>query len=82
MRYRRTLGIQEGTGRRSRVHYHSLRRWVTTAAVNAAVTPRMVSLVIGLGEGRKGMTLGRCWRGADDEALRAVVEAVRLPFLG
>lgn len=81
-RYRRDLGIQEGTGRRSLVNFHSLRRWFITAAVNAGQPPHMVSLVVGHQEGRKGMTLGRYWQGAQDDALRAVVEAVRLPAPG
>ncbi len=78
-RYRRRLGIQEGTGRRSKVNFHSFRRFFITSAVNAGQPGHMVSLVVGHAEGRKGMTLGRYWAGADDEALRAVVEAVRLP---
>lgn len=78
-RYRRGLGIQEGEGRRSRVNFHSWRRWFSTSAVNSGQPPHMVSLVIGHSEGRKGMTLGRYWQGADDPALRAVVEAVKLP---
>ena len=78
-RYRRGLGIQEGTGRRSLVNFHSWRRWFITSAVNAGQPPHMVSLVAGHEEGRKGMTLGRYWQGADDDALRAVVEAVKLP---
>jgi integrase len=78
-RYRRTLGIQEGTGRRSQVNLHSFRRWFITAAVNAQQAPHMVSLVVGHAEGRKGMTVSRYWQGADDGALRAVVESVRLP---
>ena len=78
-RYREGLGIKEGTGRRSLVNFHSWRRWMVTAAINAGQPPHMVSLVVGHTEGRKGMTLGRYWSGADDGALRAVVEAVKLP---
>jgi integrase len=79
MRYRRKLGIQEWTGRRSSVNFHSLRRWFITAAINAPQPPHIVSLVVGHKEGREGMTMGRYWQGADDAALRACVEAVRLP---
>ncbi len=78
-RWRRTLGIQDGAGRRSVVNMHSCRRWFVSKAVNAGQPPHMVSLVAGHTEGRKGMTLGRYWGGADDGALRDVVEAVRLP---
>ena len=78
-RYRRELGIQDGDGRRSLVNFHSFRRWCITSAVNAGQPPHMVSLLVGHSEGRKGMTLGRYWGGADDDALRAVVEAVKLP---
>jgi integrase len=81
-RYRRTLGIQDGDARRSRVNFHSFRRWFTTAAINAGQPSHVVSLVVGHAEGRSGMTLGRYWQGADDPALRAVVEAVRLPNIG
>jgi integrase len=79
-RYRRELGIQEGARRRSRINFHSFRRWFITAAINANQPPHVVSLVTGHKEGRKGMTLGRYWQGADDAALRAVVEAVKLPW--
>jgi integrase len=81
-RYRRSLGIQEGTGRRSLVNLHSFRHWFITAAVNATNLPHMVSLLVGHEEGLKGMTLGRYWAGDDDQALRAVVEAVKLPSPG
>jgi integrase len=78
-RYRRSLGIQDGTGRRSLVTFHSFRRWFITRAVNAGQPPHIVSLVVGHKEGRKGMTLGRYWQGAEDDALRVCVEAVKLP---
>jgi integrase len=78
-RYRRSLNIQEGSGRRSRVNFHSMRRWFISAAINAGQPPHMVALLAGHREGRKGMTLGRYWQGADDAALRACVEAVKLP---
>lgn len=80
-RYRRSLGVQDGTGRRSLVNFHSWRRWFDTAALNAGQPPHFVSLVMGHAEGRKGMTLGPYWGGAEDDALRAVVEAVKLPQL-
>ncbi len=78
-RYRRTLKIEAGHGRRSTVNLHSARRWFVSAAINAGQQPHMVSLVVGHTEGRKGMTLGRYWSGADDAGLRAVVESIRLP---
>ena len=78
-RYRESLNVDEGTARRSRVNMHSWRRWMITTAINAGAPTHVVSLVVGHTEGRRGMTLGRYWSGADDEALRAVVEAVRLP---
>jgi integrase len=77
--YRRSLDIQDGTGRRSLINFHSFRRWFITAAVNAGQPPHVVSLVVGHTEGRKGMTLGRYWNGSEDAALRACVEAVRIP---
>jgi integrase len=78
-RYRRSLGLQEGNGRRSRINLHSLRRFFVTTAINAGQPPHVVSLVVGHAEGRKGMTLSRYWAGSEDAALRGVVEAVRLP---
>jgi site-specific recombinase XerD len=78
-RYRRSLGIQDGEGRRSLTNFHSFRRWHITSAVNAGQPPHVVSLVVGHTEGRKGMTLGRYWQGSEDDALRACVEAVKLP---
>jgi hypothetical protein len=68
-RYRRSLGIQDGEGRRSLVNFHSWRRWFVTKAVNAGQPAHIVALVVGHKEGRKGMTLGRYWQGADDEAM-------------
>ncbi len=79
MRYRRSVGIQDGTARRSLLNMHSFRRWFSTSAVNADQPPHMVSLIVGHAEGRRGMTLGRYWSGAQDDALRAVVESVKLP---
>jgi integrase len=79
MRYRRSLGIQDGDGRRSRVNFHSFRRWFNTAAINAGQPPHIVALVMGHSEGRKGMTLGLYWAGAEDKALRSCVNAVQLP---
>lgn len=77
-RYRRSLGLEDGDSRRSLLNFHSLRRFFITEAINADQPPHLVSLIVGHTEGRKGMTLGRYWSGAQDEALRAVVEAVRL----
>jgi integrase len=79
VRYRRSLGIQEGGGRRSLVNFHSFRRWFVTAAIRAEQPPHLVSVVAGHSEGLKGMTLGRYYAGPTDEQLRAVVEAVKLP---
>lgn len=78
-RYRRRLDVQEGEGRRSLVNLHSFRRWFITKAINAGRPPHVVSLVVGHTEGREGMTLSRYWSGAEDAALRDVVEAVTLP---
>jgi integrase len=75
-RFRRSLGIQDGDGRRSRVNFHSFRRWFNTAAINAGQSERLVRYLMGHADDT--MT-GRYWSGAEDAALRAVVEAVRLP---
>lgn len=47
-----------------------IRRWFITTAINTGQPPDRLVLVAGQSEGRKGMTLGRCWHHADDPALR------------
>ncbi|TLU71252.1 tyrosine-type recombinase/integrase [Lichenicoccus roseus] len=78
-RYREKLGIDAGSSRQSQITFHSLRHWFSTAAINAGEPPHVVAYVMGHKEGRQGMTLGRYWNGAGDTALKAVVEAVKLP---
>jgi integrase len=78
-RHRESLGIAEGDERRSLVNFHSFRRWFISEALDAGQPPRVVSMVAGHREGFAGITLGTYWRGADDAALRACVEAVGLP---
>lgn len=78
-RYREDVGVHEkGNGRRrSRVNFHSFRRWFVTAAVRARQPEHIVAQVVG--HRLAGMTLGVYHGGDTLDALRACVEAVRLP---
>jgi integrase len=80
-RYRQDLGVHEREvgRRRSRVNFHSFRRWFVTAAEQAGQAPHIISVVTGHTEGRKGMTLSVYSGGPAESQLRACVEAVRLP---
>ena len=70
--------LREGH-RRSKVNFHSFRRWFVTKAEQAGQPPHVISAVVGHVEGRQGMTLGTYSAGPAKEQMRAVVEAVRLP---
>jgi integrase len=79
--WRRATGVDEVIpgNRRSRVNFHSFRRWFITAAERAGVAePTIASLV---GHSRAGVTLGIYAEGPTLEAARAEVEKVRLPDL-
>ena len=80
--YRRFVGVDEVvTGRRrSRVNFHSFRRWFITEAERAGQPPHLISVVVG--HKREGMTLGVYSAGPQIEQVRAVVEAVKLPAGG
>jgi len=78
-RYRRLVGVDEvvGGNRRSRVNFHSFRRWFATKAEQAGQPEHIIAAV--LGHKRPGMTLGLYSRGPSLDQLRDCVEAVRLP---
>lgn len=81
-KYRRRVGVDdvvEGR-RRSRVNFHSFRRWFATKAEQAGQLESVIAAV--LGHRRPGMTFGRYSEGPSMEQLRTCVEAVRLPARG
>lgn len=79
--YRRGLGIDDRRPgeKRSRVDFHSFRRWFVTKAEQAGMLPHIVSAVVGHKAGREGMTLGTYSGGPSLEQRRACVQAVKLP---
>lgn len=77
--YRRSVGVNDirPGNRRSRVNFHSFRRWFITKAEQAGQPVSTIQLVVG--HKREGMTLGVYSGGATLEQLRECVEAVQLP---
>ncbi|MHB0704275.1 DUF6538 domain-containing protein [Roseomonas mucosa] len=79
-RYRQEVGVHEREEgrRRSRVNFHSFRRWFITKALQAGQPERVVKQVVG--HSLQGdVTLGVYFGGDLMPALRECVEAVRLP---
>jgi len=78
-RYRKSLGIddREDGQRRSRVNFHSWRRWFATQLEQAGTFPTLAARI--LGHEVPGMTYGLYSGGATEEQLVAAVNAVRLP---
>jgi len=79
VKYRRKVGVDDviSGSRRSRVTFHSFRRWFITKAEQADQSGDIIALVVG--HKRSGMTLGTYSGGALFEQKRKCVEAVRLP---
>jgi len=79
--YRRSVGVDDVVGkrRRSRVNYHSFRRWFITKAEQADQPEHLIAAVVG--HKRKGITLGIYSAGPLIAQARRVVEAVQLPKL-
>ena len=77
--YRRSVGIDERRegNRRSRVNFHSFRRWFITSAERADQPESIIASVVG--HTRNGMTLGVYSAGPKLEQARRCVEAVKLP---
>lgn len=77
--YRLAQGVDEKAEgqRRSRVNFHSWRRWFITKAIQANQPPHVVAQVAG--HEMQGMTLGTYHGGDTLLALRACVEAVNVP---
>jgi integrase len=78
-KYRQRCGVHDKPDgrRRSRVNFHSWRRWFATKAERAEHHEHLVSRV--LGHRLAGMSFGVYSGGALVEQLRAVVESVKLP---
>lgn len=79
--YRRSVGVDDVIPghRRSRVNFHSFRRWFITKAEQADQPESLIAAVVG--HKRNGMTLGTYSAGPLIAQARRVVEAVKLPSL-
>jgi Site-specific recombinase XerD len=79
--YRRALGVDDVVSgkRRSRVNFHSWRRWFITKGERAGVPEPLLAAIVG--HTRKGMTLGRYSEGPEMVAAREAVEKIKLPPL-
>jgi integrase len=78
--YRKKLGVHDKRpgSRRSKVNFHSFRRWFTTKAEDAGIRENVVSAILGHEEGQ-GITFG-VYSKAELLALKSeCVEAVQLP---
>jgi integrase len=81
-RYRERIGVREDIEgvRRSRVNFHSARRWFATSAVHAGCSERHVEDVIGhKAQQVRGVLGAYVPGGASWEQRKAVVASVRLP---
>lgn len=78
--YRRAVGVDDVVPgkRRSRVNFHSFRRWFITKAERADQAPSIIAVVVG--HKRAGETLGTYSGGPLMAQARRCVEAVRLPL--
>ncbi|MEF2554480.1 tyrosine-type recombinase/integrase [Aurantimonas sp. A2-1-M11] len=77
--YRRSVGVDDVIpgNRRSRVNFHSFRRWFATKAEQADQPESIIAAVVG--HKRQGMTLGVYSSGPKLEQARRCIEAVRFP---
>ncbi len=80
-RYRLEQGVDDKAPgqRRSRVNFHSWRRWFITEAMRAKQPDRVVKQVVGHQLPKADVTLSVYFGGDLPAALRECVEAVRLP---
>lgn len=80
-RYRTARGVVDKVQgkRRELVNFHGFRRWFVTEALRIGQPERVVQQVVG--HKLQGVTLGKYHGGDELAALRACVEAVRLPSL-
>lgn len=80
--YRRKVGVEDvREDGRSRIDFHSFRRWFITEAVRHSGHPEwVVAQIVGHATGKQSVTIGTYFGGSLEEQLVAVVEAVRLPI--
>ena len=78
--YRKGVGVDEVVkgNQRSRVNFHSARRWWITKAEQAGVPENLIGAVVG--HRRPGLSLGLYSSGPSLEQLRTAIEAVKLPL--
>jgi integrase len=78
--YRRGVGVDEVVkgNRRSRVNFHSARRWWITKAEQAGLPDNLIGAVVG--HRRPGLSLGLYSSGPSLDQLRTAIEAVKLPL--
>ncbi len=81
--YRRGLGVDDRLAgeKRSRVDFHSFRRWFVTRAERAGIEPHIIAAVVGHKANREGMTLGVYSGGPSMGQRRQCVESVQLPVM-
>lgn len=81
--YRRSIGVDDVVPgkRRSRVNYHSWRRWFTTKGerLHPPAPSGMIDALVG--HTRPGMTLGVYSEGPEMKAARRAIEKIKLPPL-
>jgi len=79
--YRRKLGVDEVVEgkRRSRVNFHSWRRWFVTKSERAGTPDGTIAAIVG--HAREGMTLGVYSEGPEMIAARKAIRRIKLPPL-
>ncbi|WP_238298503.1 tyrosine-type recombinase/integrase [Methylobacterium soli] len=79
--YRRTVGVADvvGSSRRSRVNFHSFRRWFISRMQQAGVAPDLISGIVGHANG--SITLDVYSEGPEMRAARRAMPKLRLPPL-
>ena len=79
--YRRSIGVEDKVpgNRRSRVNFHSFRRWFITKGERTNPPVGMIEALVG--HTRKGITLSVYSEGPEMQAARKTVEKIKLPPL-
>ncbi|MCZ8035913.1 MAG: tyrosine-type recombinase/integrase [Novosphingobium sp.] len=80
-RLRLDVGVDDRPGGvgKSRVDFHSFRRWFITETVLAGTPPHVVRQVVGHEQPKNDPTLGTYFKGEMTEAKRSCVDVVKLP---
>ena len=81
--YRRSLGVDDIVPgkRRSRVNFHSLRRWFVTTGLNARPKPPEGMIAALVGHSQNSITLGVYYEGPEMMAARKAINRIKLPPL-